>query len=93
MREYERLGHMKEADPLNPSISHYYIPHHAVAIDRKFRVVFDASAKTTNGNSLNDIQYVGPRLQRDLADIIMNFRVGQHAVTADICKMFLMRKK
>lgn len=88
MDEYERLGHMRLADPLDPAKLHYYIPHHAVSIDRKFRVVFDASAKTSNGKSLNEIQYIGPRLQRDLTDILMKFRTGQFAMTADICKMF-----
>lgn len=88
MKEYEQLGHMRRADPLPPETQHYYIPHHAVAIERKFRVVFDASAKTTNGRSLNEAQYVGPRLQRDLMDIVMSFRVGQFAMSADICKMF-----
>lgn len=88
MEEYERLGHMRRADPLEPAVMNYYIPHHAVSIDRKFRVVFDASAKTTNGRSLNEVQYVGPRLQRDLMDIVMNFRTGQYAITSDICKMY-----
>lgn len=88
MREYEQLGHMRRANPLPSGTPHYYIPHHAVAIERKFRVVFDASAKTTNGHSLNEIKYVRLRLQRDLMDVVMNFRVGQFAITADICKMF-----
>lgn len=52
MEEYERLGHMQRAEPLEAGKLQYYIPHHAVAVDRKFRVVFDASAKTTNGKSL-----------------------------------------
>lgn len=88
MREYERLGHMQKASPLIPTRMHYYIPHHAVAILKNFRVVFDASAKTTNGKSLNDVQFVGPRLQSDLADILMNFRIGRVAISADIAKMF-----
>lgn len=89
MRQYRELGHMVEAEPLRDDTSmHYYIPHHAVAIDRKFRVVFDASAKTTNGLSLNDVVYTGARLQKDIVDILMNFRVGQIAMTADIVKMY-----
>lgn len=51
MNEYEQLGHMRKTEPLDISALHYYTPPHAVAIDRKFRVVFDASAKTTNGKS------------------------------------------
>lgn len=86
MIEYEQLGHMRKAEPLSTNqVLHYYIPHHAVT--RKFRVVFDASAKTTNGLSLNDIQHVGPRLQKELFDIVLNFRIGQFALSADICKM------
>ncbi|XP_017477457.1 PREDICTED: uncharacterized protein LOC108367366 [Rhagoletis zephyria] len=45
MREYERLGHMKEAqNSPPPSELVYYIPHHCVL--KKFRVVFNASCKT-----------------------------------------------
>lgn len=86
MDEYEQLGHMKKAEPLPEAVMLYYIPHHAV--ERKFRVVFDASAKTSNGKSLNELQYVDPRLQRNLIDIVLNFRTGQYALSADICKMF-----
>lgn len=88
MDEYERLGHMQKAEPLDPTAMHYYIPHHAVSIDKKFRVVFDASAKTSNGKSLNDIQYAGPTIQRPLADILMSFRTRKIAMSADIAKMF-----
>lgn len=88
MREYERLGHMKRVGTMRPGALHYYIPHHAVAIEHKFRVVFDGSAKSTNGLSLNDIQFAGPKLQRDLMDIVMTFRMGRIAMSADIVKMF-----
>lgn len=89
MRQYRDLGHMIEAEPLHDETAmHYYIPHHGVAIDRKFRVVFDASAKTTNGLSLNEVVYTGPRLQGDIVDILMNFRIGRIAMTADIVKMY-----
>jgi hypothetical protein len=54
----------------------------------KFRVVFDASAKTTNGKSLNDIMMVGPIIQDSLVNIIMKFRTHKIAMTADIEKMF-----
>lgn len=79
---------MQKSDPLNTSTVHYYTPYHAVSIDRKFRIVFDASVKTTNGKSMNEILYIGPRLQPDLADTLMKFRTGQFAMSADIAKMF-----
>lgn len=63
MHEYEHLNHMQVATG-PPSECHYYIPHHAVTA--KFRVVFDASCKTTSGQSFNDIQLSVPKLQDDL---------------------------
>lgn len=75
MSEYEQLGHMVEA--INPPAQGemcYHIPHHGVISSTKFRVVFDGSCKTNLGISFNDIQFVGPKLQKDLAEIIMRFR-------------------
>jgi len=74
MNEYVQLGHMVEVDP--PSATNkfrYYIPHHFVkkvsSTTTKFRVVFDASAKTTNGKSLNDLMMVGPIIQYSLVNL------------------------
>ena len=64
----------------------YYIPHHCV--QKKFRVVFDASCATDNGVSLNDAQLVGAKLQDDLTTLIMRFRANKLAITADINTMF-----
>jgi hypothetical protein len=56
LQEYLQLGHMEMSK--EPTESGYFIPHHGVlkedAITTKLRVVFDASAKTTNGKSLNE---------------------------------------
>lgn len=64
----------------------YHIPHHAV--QKKFRIVFDASCKTNKGISLNDTQLVGEKLQDDLFSLIMRFRTHQIGFTADIRKMY-----
>lgn len=40
------------------------------------------------GISLNELQFVGPRLQRNLHEIIMRFRRHKIAVSADIAKMY-----
>ncbi|XP_036347267.1 uncharacterized protein LOC118756622 [Rhagoletis pomonella] len=87
MREYVTLGHM-EAIETNPTnfTQCYYIPHHAVT--GKFRVVFNASSKTTNGVSLNDTHFSGQQLQDNLVDILHRFRRYAIAITADIRKMF-----
>lgn len=91
MREYISLNHMALAEkkPLDES-QVYYIPHHPVRTDEedKFRIVFNASSKTSTGISLNDTQLVGPTLQDNLVDIIMRFRRYQFAFNGDIAKMY-----
>ena len=54
----------------------------------KLRVVFDASAKTTNGLSLNDTLATGPTLYPTLENILLRFRMHKVALNADICKMY-----
>lgn len=88
MSEYLALGHMSVAK----TPGRYYIPHHAICKVEggatKIRVVFDASAKCLSGMSLNDALCPGPKLQREIVDIIVRFRLFRHAFTADICKMY-----
>lgn len=100
MKEYQELGHMEEV-PQNEVMSsnNYYIPHHYVLKEEstttKLRVVFDASARTTNGKSLNDCLLVGPTIQEPLFNILLRFRTHPVAFTADIAKMYrqiLIRK-
>lgn len=89
MREYENLGHMIQAkDEPDENENVYYIPHHGVVSSDKFRVVFDASCLTDQNISLNSAQFIGPKLQRDLIEILMRFRRHKVAVSADIKKMF-----
>lgn len=91
MTEYETLGHMshfdsKDATPL------YIIPHHGIfknsESDPKLRVVFNASAPSSNGTSLNDKLFIGPKLQNDVSEILSRFRLHPFVITADICKMY-----
>uniref|UniRef100_W8AT37 Reverse transcriptase domain-containing protein n=1 Tax=Ceratitis capitata TaxID=7213 RepID=W8AT37_CERCA len=88
--EYQKLGHMVRV--FNEQDCKYYLPHQAViregSTTTKLRVVFDASAKTSNGRSLNDVMYTGPKLQRDIFDIILKWRLWKFVVTADVEKMF-----
>ncbi|XP_017467294.1 PREDICTED: uncharacterized protein LOC108359785 [Rhagoletis zephyria] len=87
MREYEQLGHMQHLRETEVNYGQcYYIPHHAVTA--KFRVVFNASAKSSNDISLNDTQLVGPQLQDNLVHILHRFRRFQVAIKADVEKMF-----
>ncbi|BET00044.1 Pao retrotransposon peptidase [Nesidiocoris tenuis] len=71
----------------------YYIPHHGVmkseSSSTPLRIVMDASCRTTTGVSLNDVLYVGPKLQNDLFVILLNFRLFRVAITSDIRQMYL----
>lgn len=87
MRESIKLGHLAVAtEAPRPGEMVYYIPHHRIPKDN--RIVFDASCKTDKGISLNDMQMIGPKLQKDLFETIMRFRRHRTAVYADIKKMF-----
>nr|XP_036677350.1 uncharacterized protein LOC118878459 isoform X2 [Drosophila suzukii] len=74
------------------SISACTVPHHAVIKDdsltTRMRVVYDASCKTSNGRSLNDILCTGPALQNDLGGVILNWRLHRYVFVADITKMY-----
>lgn len=90
--DYRALKHMVLAPerPLDHSEA-YHIPHHAINVadsNKKFRVVFNASAATTTGVPLNDQQLAGPRLQDDLNTIFLRFRSHQYGMTADIKQMY-----
>ncbi|XP_043262444.1 uncharacterized protein LOC122403155 [Colletes gigas] len=73
LNEYEKLGYMTEIQ--DERTVGCYLPHHPVvktdSITTKIRVVFDASARSSSGTSLNDILMVGPTIQDDLFAIIM----------------------
>ena len=75
-----------------PAINCFYLPHHCVIKDAssttKLRVVFDASAKSASGVSLNDRLMVGPQLHKDLFGILISFRFHQVTLSADIAKMY-----
>lgn len=93
MNEYAELNHMTavNVDQEESTIIHY-IPHHPVVVTindrRKFRVVFDPSAKTSSGKSLIDILQVGSIIQQTLFSIVLRFRQHQYVFTADIIKMY-----
>ncbi|XP_036342838.1 uncharacterized protein LOC118752096 [Rhagoletis pomonella] len=68
------------------------LPHHAVvketSVTTKLRIVYDASSKTSNGRSLNDLLCIGPPLQNDLSAVILKWRLHRYVFLADIQKMY-----
>ena len=54
----------------------------------KLRAVFDASAPSSTGTSLNDTLLVGPTIHSTLFDVLLRFRQHRIAITADVSRMY-----
>nr|XP_033325360.1 uncharacterized protein LOC117219916 [Megalopta genalis] len=100
--EYQGLGHMSKLNPkdIGGVVDCIYLPHHAVikkdSTTTKLRVVFDSSANTSLGISLNETQMVGPPMQDELFSILLRFRKHSIVLSADVAKMYrqiLVREK
>ncbi|GFV38254.1 integrase catalytic domain-containing protein [Trichonephila clavipes] len=95
IHEYEQLGRMKEvvAENDNSEIA-YYMPHHGILRPEKsttkLRVVFNATNPTSNGLSLNSIQYNGGLVKNYLFTIMIKYREHPYAFTADVKMMYRM---
>lgn len=90
LEEYLSLKHMELVTD-KPKFQHF-LPHHPVIKESssttKVRGVYDASAKTSTGVSLNDCLCVGPVIQSELFDLLINWRKFQFAITGDVEKMY-----
>ncbi|KAH8347657.1 hypothetical protein KR059_002473, partial [Drosophila kikkawai] len=77
IEEYLNLGHMSLTTK-NAASHQYYLPHHCVqkleSTTTKLRVVFDGSAKSTSGYSLNDLLYAGPSIQPKIFTTLLRFQ-------------------
>ncbi|XP_066961192.1 uncharacterized protein [Macrobrachium rosenbergii] len=96
--EYEKYDIIEEVPHSEISSIYpvYYLLHHPVIRESsnstKVRPVFDASAVSYNGISLNDCLECGPSLNPDLVEVLIRFRRWKVALTADITKAFLQIK-
>ena len=95
MQEYLDLGHaepISSTDLERPIEETFYLPIHAVykaaSTTTRVRAVFDASAKSSTGASLNDTLLVGPTIHSPLIDVLLRFRSYPVALTADVSKMY-----
>ena len=83
---------VRPAEVIHPTTQAYYLPTHGVvkesSTSTKLRAVFDASAKSSSGNSLNDQLLSGPNLYPLLTSILHKFRTYPVAMSSDISKMF-----
>lgn len=90
MSEYIKMGHTEEVK--DTDLPTYYLPHHAVSkcdsLTTKIRVVYEGSATTRSGLSLNDISVCGPPVQPELLSTVLRFHIYRYALVADIEKMY-----
>ena len=95
MDEYFESGHAEEvpeSDHDKPPHEVFYLPIHCVrkesSTTTKIRAVFDASAKTSSGISLNETLMVGPIVHSTLVEVLLRFRLHRVALTADVSRMY-----
>ena len=95
MQEYSDLCHAEPVPPADlgkPEKGVFYLLIHAVkkesSTTTKIRAVFDASAKSSSGVSLNDLLLVGPMVHSRLIDVLLRFRLHRVALTTDVSKMY-----
>ncbi len=93
--EYRIMNHAEivpTSEVKSPPGEVFYLPTHGVVKESssttKLRIVFDGSARTSNGHSLNDILLPGPSLYPLLSKVITQFRLHAVGMTSDISKMF-----
>ena len=84
--------HAEKVPSVDISLPNYYLPMHSVtkqsSTSTKLRVVFDGSAASTSGISLNQVLLVGPTIQPTLVNLLLKFRSYPVALTADVAKMY-----
>lgn len=91
--EHLQLQFIEEVDRARPTDECHYLQHHGVKKDSAttpLRTVFNCSSKPdTDSPSLNDCLMTRPSLTKKLGSILLKFRIGLYAYTADISKAFL----
>nr|XP_034836272.1 uncharacterized protein LOC117992671 [Maniola hyperantus] len=92
MEDYLHSGHMSLVSAKELNNGKYYIPHHCVvkpdSATTKLRVVFDAAAEDINHKSLNNTLLTGPKLQSNIAEVLLRFRLHAVVFMADIRQMY-----
>mgnify|MGYP002260112394 CR=1 FL=1 len=90
-QNYNKKDYIRQV-PKSEVVEQWFLPHLPVVkeerVTTKVRVVFDAAAKHI-GKILNDTIWPGPKLQRELVDVLTRSCWAPVALSADISEMFL----
>jgi len=92
IKEYIDLRHMSLASAVDiGSCRYFFLPHHCVlkkySSTTKCCAVFDGSAASLSGYSLNNVLMADPVILHALLQILLWFRSHTVAITGNICKM------
>ena len=95
IEEYFGMDHAEPipaSDLEKPCDQVFYLPMHAVikasSTTTKVRAVFDASAKSSSGVSLNDQLLIGPTVHTSLVNVLLRFCLHRVALTTDVSRMY-----
>lgn len=93
LNEYAQLKHMIQVPDNDPEPDHvFYLPHHGViketSVTTKLRVVFNGSCQVTAGKNINELLLTGPKLQRDIFDVLLWIRQFKYIFSSDVEKMY-----
>lgn len=93
LKEQLDKGFIEEVPDAWPKNYSHYLPHHGVlkeSATTPLRIVFNCSSKASQqAPSLNDCLMTGQNFTRKLGDLLLSFRTGKYAYSADISKAFL----
>lgn len=98
VREFIKNGFAEKVDQKSDNSTNknvFFMPHRPVYRHDKettqLRVIFNASSKgyRRNAESINDLLHSGANMIPDLVKILLNFRIGEIGIVADIEKAFL----
>ncbi|XP_003739503.1 uncharacterized protein LOC100904258 [Galendromus occidentalis] len=97
--EYISNGYAEPAPPRIDGEPAHYLPIQAIVksspeypTGKKSRIVKDASARSADRASLNDVLHQGPSLLPDILKVLIHVRRFKYAVAADVEKAFLQIK-
>lgn len=88
MLNYLEQGHIEKNVEIELSLRCSYIIHYIVIKYRSstsnLRFVFGASSKSLDNVSIRDTLLIGPKLQKEIASILLPFRLHSFVFTVDI---------
>uniref|UniRef100_A0A8D8QZ38 Integrase catalytic domain-containing protein n=1 Tax=Cacopsylla melanoneura TaxID=428564 RepID=A0A8D8QZ38_9HEMI len=88
LQTYLDSDHMEEAKkPSDWFLSHHGV-HRETSSTTKLRVVFNPNLVTTSGQTLSQVLHVGPKLQLDIQNLLVIFRLNNVALLCDVQAMY-----